>query len=627
MKTIISSVILFSILVFSTAFSQNDVHASRDFMEAVKKGTRTLTGQPGEKYWTNHSDYNISVTVDPASNTLTGEESITYYNNSPDTLNSIFVRLYNNIYRSNASRNFQMRCEQINDGVEISYISVNDIEYDIKNNDEVRESGTNLRLLLKENLNPKSKMHLVFKWKTIVPNRGLRSGFYDSTTAFIAYWYPQISVYDDIDGWDQNQYHGYAEMYNEFNNFNVEITVPNNFGVWATGLLQNPSDILNEKYLERFDQAHISDEVINIITEEDVLEANIFKGDKENLVYKFRASNTPDFAFGLSDYYLWDAVSVNVNKSGDDRVIINAAYNPKSKDFYDVAEIARKTIVYFSEEMPGYPYPFPAATVFNGSGGMEFPMIVNDGSTQSYSAAVGLTSHELAHQYMPFYLGTNERKYAWMDEGWAVMLPFDLQARYDSGKRNTNVAEVYSSLAGREVDVPPLVLSNQLYGTTYRLASYGRSGLAYDFLRDFLGDDLFKKALNGFIETWNNKHPLPNDFFNIFNSTVGENLSWFWKPWFEEFGYPDLGIKNVLLDGNKLSVTIQKIGKIPVPIHLKVVEADENVIEIYKTCSVWKSGESEIKLDIDLTRGLKRIELGTEQIPDAHPQDNLYQVE
>ena len=618
------SIIIFGLIIFSFnySFSQNSLFVPLNYLNAVDKGTRSLNGMPGESYWQNSSDYYIKVKIDPFERLLEGKELITYYNNSPDTLNQIYFRLYQNIHKANAPRDGLFNKEWLSEGMTISSLKVNGESYDLNDRKLINEAVTNLQVVLKEKLPPASSIAFEIEWHFEIPKNSWRMGYFDSTSAFIAYWYPQISVYDDIDGWDVNEYKGYAEMYNDFNNYEVEITVPKDFGLWATGMLQNPEQILNQKFLDRYNTALKSDEVTNIITKEDLESGSIYQL-RDELTYKFSAIYVPDFAFGFSDHYLWDAVNLKLNNGND--VYIAAAYKEQSEDFYQVTQIAKDCLIYFSEEIPGIPYPYPSAVVFNGSGGMEFPMIVNDGSASSIASTVGLTAHELAHQYMPFYMGTNERKYAWMDEGWAVMFPVDFQERYNHQRRIATV-KAYEDMAGTEKDIPPVVLSVHLTGPSYRNAAYNRPGIAYIFLRDFMGDEIFKSALHEFIHRWNGKHPLPYDFFNTFNEVAGEDLSWFWKPWFFDYGYPDTAIKDVYKQESKLFVTIQKIGNVPVPVHLNFVyEADWEKI-VYKSADVWKDGRDELVIEYETEGNVIKIELGNDSIPYTDKRNNIYLI-
>jgi len=437
--------VLFSIV---SIIAQSDLFIPRNFLKAVDNGTRTLNGIPGEKYWQNSSDYFIKIQIHPKERLLEGKSRIIYYNNSPDTLKSIYLRLYQNIQKPGAPRDGQFNKDWLTEGMIISSLKVSGEDYDLSDRKLINEYATNYQIVLKNPMPPLSQHELEIDFNFEIPKSTWRMGYFDSTSAFIAYWYPQVSVYDDIDGWDINVYTGFAEMYNDFNNYEVEITVPQNFGVWATGMLQNPEQILTRKYLDRYESALGSDEVVNIITKEDLERGNIFQNNK-NHTYKFRADYVPDFAFGFSDNYLWDAVNLKL-KNGNN-VYVAAAYREQSKDFYEVARLAKECLVYFSDELPGVDYPYPSAVIFNGSGGMEFPMIVNNGSMSSIANALGLAAHELAHQYMPFYMGTNERKYAWMDEGWAVMLPFDFQEPYGYERRDGTV-RAYETIAGTEND-------------------------------------------------------------------------------------------------------------------------------------------------------------------------------
>jgi hypothetical protein len=605
---------------FTYLNAQSDLFIPVNFLNAVEKGTRTLSGMPGDNYWQNSADYNIKVKINPIEKLLEGSQRIVYYNNSPDTLKSIYLRLYQNIQKPGAPRDGQFNKDWLTDGVRISSLKVAGDEYDLNDRSLVAEYATNFLINLKSNLPPASSLDLEVDWSFDIPPTTWRMGFFDSTSAFIAYWYPQVSVYDDIDGWDINVYSGYAEMYNDFNNYDVEITVPKNFGVWATGMLQNPEEILTHEYLERYKSALRSDSVINIVNREDLDKESIFQ-NKDKLTYKFSAQHVPDFAFGFSDHYMWDAVNLRL-KNGND-VYIAAAYREQSKDFYEVARLSKECLIYFSDVLPGVDYPYPSAVIFNGSGGMEFPMIVNNGSMSSIANALGLAAHELAHQYMPFYMGTNERKYAWMDEGWAVMLPFDFQEPYGYERRDGTI-RAYETIAGTENDIPPMILSIHLTGSSYRNAAYNRPGIAYMFLRDFMGNELFSKALKEYMNRWNGKHPLPYDFFFTFDEVAGEDLSWFWNPWFYHYSYPDLSIKEVKAEGSKLFVTVKRIGNTPVPVQLSFAyETDQESI-IYKTADVWKDGKDEIVFEYSPQGRVMKIELGSDIIPDTNRKDNIY---
>lgn len=595
-----------------------------NIQRAIEKGTRTLEGKPGSNYWQNSADYKIKAELEPKTRTITGTEEITYYNNSPDTLKQIVIKILMDIYRRGNTRDFEIDTRALTDGMKSNGIFVEGKEYKTDGTiSKLRREGTNFFIELEKPIVPKSKAEIKCDWNFIIPNTSqIRMGAYDSTTFFIAYWFPQVAVYDDIDGWDVVNYTGQVETYNDFSNHEIELTVPKNFLVWATGGLQNPEEVFAKEILERYKKAYSSDTVIKIVEEMDY-QKGLTTADKEKLVYKFKASNVMDFAFATSDHYLWDGSSLIVDKISGRRTFIDAAYNKSSKDFYTVAEVARKAIESFSTHIPGVSFPYPEMTVFNGVGGMEFPMMVNDSSVPELQGTVHLTSHEISHTYFPFFMGINERKYAWMDEGWATMLPFDFQTAnapgYDPRKRN---ALSYNDFAGNEQDIPPMVLSYELRGASYRTASYRRPGAAYEFLRQILGDDLFKRCLHNYMNLWSGKHPIPYDFFFTFNETAGQNLNWFFKPWFFETKYPDLSL-TAIHTKERISLSVSNKGGLPLPVKIKFYYEDGTSEIVYdKNADEWRDGKVGILTIIKPKAKVKKIELGNTQIPDANLNDN-----
>jgi len=615
---------LLLIISFTVVNPQNNL--PRNFKSAYDKNTRSLDGKPGTNYWQNKSDYKIKAELYPETRLIMGSESIIYFNNSPDTLKKIVLRLYPDLYRKGNERDFEIDPSAITNGTEIKSIKIFDKEIQMTGGkDSPSRIVTNLIIPLEKNLPPKQKIEINIDWNFTIANQSqIRTGAYDSTSFFVAYWYPQVAVYDDIDGWDTQNYTGQTEMYNDFNNYEVEISLPKNFLCWSTGVLQNPEETFSKNIFEKYKKALTSDEIINVVDKNDY-ENGMITADNEKIIYKVKAEQVPDFAFAVSDHYLWDASSLVVDKNKNDRVLISAAYNIATNDFSTVADVARKAIDYFSNRMPGVPYPYPAMTVFNGQGGMEFPMMCNDTAVPEVQGTVHLTSHEISHTYFPFYMGINERKYAWMDEGWATMLPFDFQTEnapgYDPRARN---AGSYSEFAGSDVDIPPIIPSHQLRGPSYRTASYRRPGAAYEILRQFLGDEIFRKALHEYFDRWNGKHPTPYDFFYTFNNVSKENLNWFWNPWFFEHKYPDLAIKDVNLADGNIKFVIENIGGLPLPIVVKMFYEDgsnENVIN--KNASIWKNSKGSIEFNVPMKKKIIKVELGTKQIPDTDNLNNI----
>ncbi|MBK9099120.1 MAG: hypothetical protein IPM14_13565 [bacterium] len=333
----------------------------------------------------------------------------------------------------------------------------------------------------------------------------------------------------------------------------------------------------------------------------------------------------------MSDKYLWDGLSASTDSPDNKSVFIQAVYPVTSPDFYNVAQACKDLINHFSEEVPGVKFPFPSIVAFNngrvGGGGMEFPMMINDGSPDIWENTVSLTAHELAHQYFPFYVGTNEKKYAFMDEGWAVFLPFDYMEKLTSinSRLISNVGN-YEYIAGTEDDYPAMIPSVNMPYNSYRSSAYDRSSISYNILRELLGDEIFFNALREYINRWKEKHPTPYDFFFTFNDVAGQNLNWFWKPWFFDKGFPDLAIDRVLMNEKSAEVTIKKIGNIPTPVKLKLTYEDESVQEIFFPADTWKNGNKEFSTRIEINGTLKQIELGDLTIPDSDRENNLFIV-
>ncbi|MHB9039741.1 MAG: M1 family metallopeptidase [Melioribacteraceae bacterium] len=623
MKTKLTLFHLFVVLLLCNSMyaQKSSLNIPLNIQKAIDNGTRSLDGKPGPNYWQNKAEYKIKAELEPKTRKISGEESIVYFNNSHDSLKQIVIKILPDLYRKGNMRDFEISPNDITDGVHVSKIVVNREEIKTDGTDKaIRREGTNLFITPKFPIAPKSHIELKFGWSFILPKESnVRTGTYDNSSFLVAYWYPQVAVYDDIDGWDVVSYTGQVESYNDFSNYEIELTVPKNFIVWGAGILENPDEVFSKEIFARYNEANNSDKVVKIIEEKDYK----ITADKEKLTYKFKAENVPDFVFATSDHYVWDGSSLIVDKESGRRTFISAAYKKESKDFYTVAELARKAIESFSTSIPGVPFPYPKMTVFNGEGGMEFPMMVNDSSEPELQRTVHLTSHEISHTYFPFYMGINERKYAWMDEGWATMLPFDFQTSHAPGyDPRTRNAQSFSEFAGNEQDVPPMVLSYELRGPSYRTASYRRPGAAYEFLRQFLGDELFKKALHEYMNRWNGKHPIPYDFFFSFNSASGQNLDWYFNPWFFENKYPDLILSAKITD-NGVSISIANKGGLPVPVKLKFYYEDGTNEFVYeKNADEWKNGNTTVKTVIQTKKKIKKVELGTTQIPDVNMKDN-----
>ena len=617
------SLILYLVLISFLNAQNPELYVPVNIQHAYSNNTRSIGGNPGPNYWQNRADYQINVEVNPHSGLVTGAEEIVYFNNSPDTLNELYVHLFMNIYKKGNPREYAVEPTDENKGVIIESLSVNgntinDSSFEYIHNDFI--------LHLDEPLLSGQKTNLSISWNYSINKKShFRTGQVDSTSWFMAYFFPRLAVYDDIDGWNDFKYSGSAEFYNDFGDLDVAITVPRNYVVWATGMLQNPNQVLTETYSQRLSAALTSDKIIHIIDSTECTSNQITQPNDKN-TWRFKANYVTDFAFALSDHYLWDASSLIVDKSSGRRVLIDAAYNKNSMDFYKVAKIARQSIDYMSNEIPGVPFPYPNLTVFNGQDEMEYPMMVNNISTDDSVYLVKLTSHEIFHSYFPYYMGTNESKYAWMDEGFASFGDYLIVSELISEDvADYYYLEDYRANAGFEVDVPIITNSKHITRPMYHYNAYAKPAAFLYILKDLLGKDVFVKTLQEFMSRWNGKHPMPYDFFYTFNDVCGQNLNWLFRPWFFEFGYVDLAIKDVKYKFDKPEVIIEKIGLYPAPVHLEIFYKDGSRETIKENASIWKNDNQTTTLPLPQKGPIEKIELKSRLIPDADVSDNVYE--
>ncbi|HLF36059.1 MAG TPA: M1 family metallopeptidase, partial [Cyclobacteriaceae bacterium] len=514
--------------------------------------------------------------VDPFAKTLAGEGEITYYNNSPDTLGSVTFFLYHDLYAKRSARDDDINPALLTDGVVIEEIRIDDGAVDMENKSVARRTGTRLILYLGKPLDPDSSAKFFFRWRFTIPGDGFeRSGAYDSTSMFIAYWYPEVAVYDDIDGWDRTDYTGGVEFYHDYSDFRIRIEVPENFLVWASAAPSNPEEVYPDLIMKKLIEVN-ENKATSIVNEDDLRQ-----GIRTGGIWKYEARNFPDFSFALSDHYLWDA---RLFKS-DTRYFLNTVYPVYQKGFSVVSQASYEALGVFTGSMPAFPFPFKYFTAFNGlhGGGMEFAGMIND--TFSDSARMqstrtnlelnrGLTYHEMFHQYFPFYMGINEKKYAWMDEGWATFTNF--LHRGSSRRMDLSSSARLSS--------PPIMVPSNITPRNFYLNSYTLAACSYYMLQQHLGDRTFVECLQEYINRWKQKHPTPYDFFNTFSNVSGQNLDWFWKSWYFDWGYMDLGINSI----SGSTVEIQNYGGKPVAANVILTYKDGSPGELSIQPSVWK---------------------------------------
>ncbi len=581
-------------------------------------GTRSMTGSPGKNYWQNRAAYKLQISFDPATRLLTGTANIVYTNNSPDTLTEILFKLYPNLYKKGSPRLMRIADQDAGEGLRIEKMSADGKAIDT---DQYRTDGTNMTVRC-GNLLPGGRKNFDITYSyTLNEGSHIRTGQVAAGANFLAYFFPRIAVYDDIDGWNRHPYLGTQEFYNDFCDFKLAVTVPGNYMVWATGDLKNCSEVYTEKYCNRISTAEREDRVANIIDTTDLKAGGITQPNASN-TWQFEATNVTDVAVAFSNHYVWQSSSLVVDKTSGRRSRVDAVFNPVHKDYYWVVGDARKTVEGMSFYFPKWPYPYNHETVFDGLDQMEYPMMVNDNPVEDRAESMELTDHEIFHTMFPFYMGTNETKYGWMDEGWATIGEWLITRYIDSSIVDEYGMDAVNRMAGTEADLPITTLTTQQFGTSMFINSYPKPALGYLYAKDILGDEKFYKGLHHYIREWNGKHPMPYDFFNCMNTGSGQNLNWFWKRWFFEGGVPDLSISKVT--GAQLTITCK--GEKPVPIDLTVTYADGSNQLIHRSAAVWQTGNKTVNISCKPGRKIIKLQLGSTYIPDVNKADNVYET-
>ena len=609
----VSKCVLFALIFIgaNTLIAQG-IFVPAEMQMAYENNTRSYDGKPGPNYWQNSSDYQISVEVDPVARMISGSSAIEYFNNSPDALSEILIRLYSNVSKAGAARDERISETEITDGVQISKCTLNGGEIDLDSRGTARLRGTNLYIFLPEPLEPGQSMNLTFDWEQEISNADGRQGYIDSTSAFIAYWYPQVAVYDDIFGWDNLQYTYQSEFYNDLANFDVSITLPPDYTVWATGELKNASDVLQAEQFDLFNKALNSEMTVDILTLDDINSGYTHKSG----TWEYEAKNVTDFAFGFSSTFAWSAAICKVE---DRNVLVNAGFPADQPDRYtSVVDLHTGAMKHLSEDIPGVPYPYPTYSAFMGlrGGGMEFPMMANNNGP-----GIRVSIHEMFHTYFPMYVRVNERRHAWMDEGWADFMDALVAYRFFGDNAEPVNAEFSGRIdggIGTWSDLPLITQTRYMDWSNYGYASYPLPAMVYWLLLDHLGDEVFFNCLRTYINDWAMKAPSPYDFFNTFERVSGQDLDWFWNPWFFQFGHPEVGV----LSGNGKKIEVQSTGIKPVPVKVECHYNDGTTASLEADMNVWKKGSTH-KFKVPNGKEL-RYAIVNKNIPDFDRTNNIF---
>lgn len=597
------------------------------FARAVARGTRTRTGEPGPRYWQQFAEYSLAAELDPISALLRGTGRIRYHNRSPDSLTKLVVHLYQNLHAPDARRN---RRVPVTTGVSLSRVVVNGQPFDaleITDSTGVgyRVDGTVMWLQLPRAIPAGATTDLEFAWSFTVPPVGAPRMGRDEGVFHLAYWYPQMAVYDDLDGWDTDQYMSLAEFYMGYADYDVSLTVPAGWIVSATGDLVNATEVLPTPVRQRLARARSSGEIVHVVSA-DERAAGVSTAAGPQLSWRFRARNVRDFVWNASNRYVWDATRAVVrDNNGDgreDTVMVHALYRPGVPTWDRAAEFGRHSISFLSRAL--WPYPWPHMTSVEGiiSGGMEFPMITllgrNSRHPQGWQDSLSLhsvTIHEYGHMWYPMLVGSNERRYTWQDEGLTVFNQLEgMEDFFPRIERESLRRDRYLPLARAGSDVE-LMRHGDLYPTELSrvVAGYDKPAKVLHALRALLGEDVFWNAYRQYSRSWTNRHPQPWDFFNTFENVAGRDLDWFWRTWFYETWALDQAIAAVTPSGGSLLVIIADRGLAPMPVRLAITRTDGRVDRLDVPVDVWLSGRRRHSAVISDGNSVRSIEIDPER--------------
>ena len=587
--------------------SKYDQHKIFNPLFYPEKGNefRTAGGAPGAKYWQNRADYKLNVTLDTAKHSVTGTTLITYTNNSPDPLGFLWLQVDQNIYKADSRGEATSPVEggrftnkTFTQGDEIKGV------YIIKNGkaEKVDYLVTDTRLQIKLNDTLRAggaKTQIKIDYKFDVPEYGTdRMGRQKTKNGWIyeiAQWYPRMEVYDDVTGWNVIPYMGASEFYLEYGNFDYTITAPANLVVVGSGELLNPAEVFSPKIMGRMNVAKTSDKTVMIKDSVDLTSSDSYPA-KANLTWHFFCKNSRDVSWAASKAFLWDAARINL-PSGK-KALAQSVYPIESKvmnAWSRSTEYVKGCIELYSKEWFEYTYPV-ATNVAGIVGGMEYPGIVFCGSQNQGGGLWEVTNHEFGHNWFPMIVGSNERKYAWMDEGFNTFINkvdtkvFNNGEYFEPADAQKAAPGMFSPDADAIMNTPDVIQPNYL-----GYAAYEKPAMGLTILREqILGEERFDYAFKTYIKRWAFKHPTPWDFFHSMDNAAGEDLSWFWKEWFTTTLKLDQSVKEINYVDNDPSkgalITIENLEGMALPVTIAVKEENGNSSTIKLPAEIWQRG-------------------------------------
>jgi len=600
------------------------------------------SGRPGPKYWQQRVDYKITATLDPAKNELRGRETIHYVNHSPDSLPYLWLFVEQNLCEPTSVTNqlnqpplvflgtsFDFSCQGFNSAPRLESLTIR--------GREVKRSrfGTTLRVDLPTRLASGAAVDLQAVWHFNVPAQGGGRMGHDGPLYEIAQWYPRVAVYDDVKGWNHEPYIGAGEFYLEYGDFDVALTVPADNIVAATGELVNADQVLTPTQRQRLAIARRSDTTVAIIT---ASEAGNMERTRPrvyavgelsalnpvpSLTWHYTAHNVRDFAFAAGPGLRWDA-------SGYDGILIESLYRPKADKWPEVTRMGREAIKYYSEQWFRYPYSH-ATTVEGPVEGMEYPMLTFTPNSPTREDQQWVIAHEFGHEWFPMVVGSNERLYPWMDEGFNTFIDLANAAKYFAGTPYGDTIEVHPLHLYAEHAVPgseqPLIERPVEVRDLFWIG-YQKPALMMQMLRyEVLGKERFDAAFREYIRTWAFKHPTPADFFRMMRDQSGMELDWFWRDWVFTTARLDQAVDSVSRAPDGVSrVHLSNRGTMVMPAELSLTFDDGATTTVRLPVEMWNLGDR-FTYRVTGTKGVRAVEVDPRHaLPDIDRANNRWRA-
>ena len=591
---------------FAQEVKENNQKEFGEFINRKGTYTRSASGKPNLGYWQNKADYQIAVTLDDEAHTLTGNITLTYTNNSPETLEFIWMQMEQNRFTedSRGTLTTPIQGNRYNGDTDGGF-DITNLQAKVGSKGSVSSkhivSDTRMQVWFNEPIPAKggtATVSMDFSFK--VPVEGMdRMGRLEVEDGWIyafAQWYPKVAVFDDIEGWNVEPYLGAGEFYLEYGDFDYKVTVPYDHIVVGSGELLNPKEVLSKELQNRYAKAKDSDTTVMLITADEIGNTELTRPKQDGTVtWHFAIENSRDVAFATSKAFIWDAAKINL-PSGK-KILAQSVY-PKESDGQEAwsrsTEYSKASIEYYSNMWFEFPYA-TATNVAADIGGMEYPGLNFCGYKSKGASLWGVTDHEFGHNWFPMIVGTNERRYAWMDEGFNTFINHYSTLAFNDGEYPSNLNETrryvnfFTSETREGIDTYPDVVNVGNLG----MLAYNKPAMGLLMLREYiLGHERFDNAFKSYIKTWAYKHPQPTDFFNHIENVAGENLSWFWQGWFYGTGNIDLGISAVVPYAGNYVVVLANKGDMPMPVLLEITYEDGSSEQKMLPVEIWERGDT-----------------------------------